>query len=131
MKATRESIDRNANERRGHLFGLWFGAALVASAAAAATHAPPQVFRCVDADGHVVLTDTSCGSNSEKVTVVQSSGGLSQIKSDGLSAQEKSVLGAAEARAAASQSQQAGAPAHGAAPAPAASAPVAAPRSGY
>ena len=65
-----------------------------------------QVFRCVDEEGHTVFSDTSCGTHEEKVEIVQSSGGLSAIKGDGLTPQEKSVLGAAEARAAAQAASQ-------------------------
>jgi len=63
------------------------------------THA--QVFRRVDEEGHTMFSDTSCGTYEEKVEIVQSSGGLSAITGDGLTSQEKSVLGDAEARAAA------------------------------
>jgi Domain of unknown function (DUF4124) len=57
-----------------------------------------QVFRCEDVDGHVVFSDTMCGTNAEKVDVVESSGGLSAIKGDGLSSDERSILSQAGAR---------------------------------
>jgi|KBSSwiStaDraftv2_1062776.scaffolds.fasta_scaffold385546_3 hypothetical protein len=101
---------------------------LVALALAISLPAHAQVFRCVDGEGHTVFSDTDCGTRAEKVEVVQSSGGLSAITSDGLSPQEKSALGAAEARAAA----QAGSPptsSGSSAAAPAASSPEPAHRS--
>ena len=116
----REHGDSNTRRHTGDLWLKRVGA-LVLLASAATAHAP--IFRCTDADGHVVFSDTSCGSKSEKVDVVQSSGGLSPIQSDGLSAQERSDLGAAEARVARSNSQ----PAQGGGQAPAAAAPSSAP----
>jgi hypothetical protein len=76
----------------------------------------PQVFRCEDADGHIVFSDTMCGTDAEKVDVVESSGGLSAIEGDGLSDDERSVLKQAAAR----EAQRATAPSTGpVAPAPA------------
>jgi hypothetical protein len=102
---------------------------LVASALAVSLPAQAQVFRCVDAEGHTVFSDTSCGTHEEKVEIVQSSGGLSAITGDGLTPQEKSVLHSAEARAAAQAANRPSA-SGGSAAAPAASsaAPV---RSSY
>jgi hypothetical protein len=76
------------------------GSAIVIFGIAWGGTANAQVFRCTDADGHTVFSDTQCGTNSQKVDVVESSGGLSPIGSDGLSAEERGQLGAAEARAA-------------------------------
>jgi hypothetical protein len=94
----------------------------VVSALVISAESHAQVFRCVDAEGHTVFSDTSCGSTAENVKIVESSGGLSEITGNGLSTQEQSALGAAEARAAASASQpcQGGG---GSAAAPAASSP--------
>lgn len=101
---------------------------LAASTLAISLQAHAQVFRCVDAEGHTVFSDTNCGTHEEKVEIVQSSGGLSAITSDGLTPQEKSVLGAAEARAAA-QATSRPASAGGSAATPAASSPEPARRS--
>ena len=97
----------------------WNGATYAASG-------PSHVFRCTDAEGHVVFSDTSCGSTSEKVEVVQSSGGLSPVGGNGLTAQERSTLSAIDAHdaAVAAQRAQGGG---GAATAPSAPAPAAAP----
>ncbi len=96
---------------------------LAISTLAISLQAHAQVFRCLDAEGHTVFSDTSCGTHEEKVEIVQSSGGLSAITSDGLTPQEKSVLQSAEARAAA---QAASRPASGgnSVPAPSASSPA-------
>ena len=66
-------------------------------AAFASGGAYSQIFRCTDADGHAVFSDTPCGSSAEKVEVVDTSGGLSPIGGDGLSSQEQDVLRAAAA----------------------------------
>jgi len=76
--------------------------------ASTSTLANAQVFRCVDADGQVVFSDTGCGPNGEKVKIEESSGGLSPIKGDGLSAQEQGQLSAAKARAAQAASPSSG-----------------------
>ena len=76
------------------------GATVVAWGIVWACTVNAQVFRCTDADGHAVFSDTQCGTNSHKVDIVQSSGGLSPIGGDGLSAEERGELGTAEARAA-------------------------------
>jgi len=85
--------------------------------AACGVAANTQVFRCTDAEGHTVYSDTGCGSSTqpEKVDVAQSSGGLSQIKSTGLTAQEQNSLGKIKAAEAAQQqgAQGGGAPASG------------------
>ena len=96
--------------------------ALVCATLTISLPANAQILRCVDEAGHTVFSDTSCGTHEETVEVVQSSGGLSAITGDGLSPQEKSVLGAAEARAAAQASNPPGSGA-GSAAAPAASSP--------
>ena len=99
-------------------------------AASSSYAAKTQVFRCVDADGNVVFSDTGCGSTSEstseKIKVVQSSGGLSAIKSDGLSTQEKGQLSKVESQAAQAASQSSGGDASsgGASAAPASSSPA-------
>jgi hypothetical protein len=95
---------------------------LIVSSVAPSGDAYAQVFRCVDAEGHTVFSDTSCGTHEEKVQIVESSGGLSAITGDGLTSQEKSQLGAAEARAAAQAAAQPSS-GGGSAPAPAASSP--------
>ena len=85
-----------------------------------------KVFRCTDANGHVVFSDTGCGSTSQKVDLVQSSGGLTPISGNGLTAQESSSLNAInaqEAQIAAQRAQGGGgsapnAPAPAAAPSP-------------
>lgn len=59
--------------------------------------AQAQIFRCTDADGHAVFSDTPCGSTTEKVDVVDSSAGLSPISGDGLSRAERNALEAAAA----------------------------------
>lgn len=51
----------------------------------AITSAYAQVFRRTDADGHTMFSDTPCGSTTAKVEVVDSSAGVSQVGSDGLS----------------------------------------------
>jgi hypothetical protein len=115
---------------------FWLGSALMLSAACCfAGSSQAQVFKCIDADGHVVFTDTDCGSAKEKVDVVQSSGGLSSsIPATGLSADEKAALGQIEARDAEAAAQRAsGAASTGgssSAPAPAPS-PSTATKSGY
>lgn len=75
------------------------GALIVAAAlcACAASTTYAQIFRCADADGHPVFSDTPCGTATEKVDVVDSSGGLSPISGDGLSKDEHNVLEAAAA----------------------------------
>jgi hypothetical protein len=101
---------------------LWIAAVAWSGATYAAT-GPSHVFRCTDADGHVVFSDTSCGSTSAKVEVVQSSGGLSQITGNGLSAAEGSSLNAIDAhdaQVAAQRAQGAGGSSAPSAPAPAA-----------
>ena len=65
-------------------------AAIVCTFAGTAAHA--QIFRCTDADGHATFSDRPCGSTTEKVDVVDSSGGLSPISGDGLSKQEHTAL---------------------------------------
>jgi hypothetical protein len=95
---------------------------LVVSSVALAGDAYAQVFRCLDAEGNTIFSDTSCGAHEERVQIVQSSGGLSAITADGLTAQEKSALGAAEARAAAQSAAQP-ASGGGSAAAPAVSSP--------
>jgi hypothetical protein len=114
--------------------GFWLGSALILSAAccyAASSHS--QVFKCVDPDGHVVFSDTDCGSAKEKVDIVQSSGGLSPIKDSGLSAQEKAALGAIDARDAQIAAQRAAGSGSsgGSSSAPAAPSPSTAPKSSY
>jgi hypothetical protein len=86
---------------------LLLATALVVLSTLSAWPAYAQVFRCTDADGHTVFSDTQCGTNSQRVDVVESSGGLSPIAGDGLSAAEKGQLGAAEARAAQIVNEQA------------------------
>jgi hypothetical protein len=98
--------------------------AVACSGATYAASGPSHVFRCTDADGHVVFSDTSCGSTSEKVEVVQSSGGLSAVGGNGLSAAERSTLNAIDAhdaQVAAQRAQGGGGSAAPSAPAPAAS----------
>ena len=80
---------------------------VVAALSGQAASSQPQIFRCMDSSGHVVFSDVSCGSTSKKVEVVESSGGLSQIRGDGLSPQEKGDLGAIEARDAQAANQRA------------------------
>jgi len=82
-----------------------------------------SVFRCTDAEGHVVFSDTGCGSTSQKVDVVQASGGLTPISNSGLTDQERSALNAIDARdaQAAAQRAQGGGGSAPSAPAPAAS----------
>lgn len=63
----------------------------------AGTHAYSQIFRCTDANGQAVFSDTPCGTTTEKVDVVDSSAGLSPISGDGLSKEEQNVLEAAAA----------------------------------
>src|SRR5512144_888446 len=84
------------------------GSATVVFGIACGWTANAQVFRCTDADGHTVFSDTQCGTNPQKVDVIQSSGGLSPIGGDGLSAEERRQLGTAEARAAQMANGQAG-----------------------
>ena len=72
----------------------------VVVAAFASASAYSQIFRCTDADGHAVFSDTPCGSSTEKVDVVDTSRGLSPVAGDGLSSQEQDVLRAAAAAAA-------------------------------
>jgi hypothetical protein len=43
------------------------GSAIVVFGVAWAWTANAQVFRCTDADGHTVFSDTQCGTNSQKV----------------------------------------------------------------
>jgi hypothetical protein len=89
------------NERSlGRPIRRFVGSASVVFGVAWGWTANAQVFRCTDADGHTVFSDTQCGPNSQKVDVVESSGGLSPISGDGLSAEERGQLGTAEARAA-------------------------------
>jgi len=57
-----------------------------------------KVFRCTDADGHVVFSDTGCGSTSQKVDLVQASGGLSPVSGNGPTAQQNSTPGASNAQ---------------------------------
>ena len=83
------------------------GSALLLIGAAFGVAANTQVFRCVNAQGEVVFSDTGCGSTTDqqqKVEVVQSSGGLSQIKGNGLTSQETSELTKIKAAQAAQQS---------------------------
>jgi len=92
----------------------WHGASYAAGS---------KVFRCTDADGHVVYSDTGCGSTSEKIDLVQSSGGLTPISGNGLTTQESSTLSAINAQEAqiAAQRAQGGGGSAPSAPAPAAS----------
>jgi len=86
-----------------------------------------KVFRCTDGDGHVVFSDTGCGSASQKVDIVQASGGLTPVTGSGLASQEATVLSqinAAEAQAAAQRAPSGGSSSP-AAPAPASSPPTA------
>jgi hypothetical protein len=102
---------------------LWVSMVACSGATYAAT-GPSHVFRCTDADGHVVFSDTSCGSTSEKVEVVQSSGGLSPVGGSGLTPEERSALNAIDARdaqMAAQRAQGGGGSSAPSAPAPAAS----------
>jgi hypothetical protein len=115
--------------------GVWLGAALTLSAAGgSAATTQTQVFKCVDPDGHVVFSDTDCGSAKQKVDVVQSSGGLSATPSSGLSPQERDALNAIDARDAQIAAQRAaaggtfGGPTSAPAPAPS---PSTAPTSSY
>lgn len=111
---------------------LWLGTALMVSAAVCcAASSQPQVFRCVDGDGHVIFSDTDCGSTKEKVEIVESSGGLSPIKDAGLTAQEKATLGAIEARDARIASERASGAGQGARSAPAAPPSSEAPKRTY
>ncbi len=64
----------------------WQQLAIVAVCACVTTGPTAQVFRCTDVAGYTVFSDRACGSDAEKVEIVQSSGGLSQIQGDGLSA---------------------------------------------
>src|SRR5262245_18402342 len=107
------------NAMKGMQSTLWISLVAWSSATYAAT-GPSHVFRCTDADGHVVFSDTSCGSTSEKVEVVQSSGGLSPIAGNGLSPAERSTLSAVEAHDAqvAAQRAQGGGSSAPSAPAP-------------
>jgi hypothetical protein len=115
--------------------GFWLGTALMLWAACSyAGSSQSQVYKCVDPDGHVVFTDTDCGSTKEKVDIVQSSGGLSSSPATGLSAQEKSALSEIEARDAENAAMRAGNSAIGGsrtAPAAPAPSPSPAPKSGY
>jgi hypothetical protein len=77
----------------------------------AITSAYAQVFRCTDADGHTVFSGTPCGSTSEKVEVVDSSAGVSQASSDGLSKTERNAL---EADVVAAEAQRSTVGEHGA-----------------
>jgi len=83
------------------------GCSLLLIGAAFGAAANTQVFRCVNAQGEIVFSDTGCGSTTDqqqKLDVVQSSGGLSQIKSNGLTTQETSELSKIRAAQAAQQS---------------------------
>ncbi|HTO59361.1 MAG TPA: DUF4124 domain-containing protein [Pseudomonadales bacterium] len=85
-----------------------------------------KVFRCTDGDGHVVFSDTGCGSASQKIDIVQASGGLTPVTGSGLTPQETTALSqinAAEAQAAA-QRAQGGGSSSAAAPAPSSSPPM-------
>ncbi len=62
--------------------------------------AASEVFKCVDADGRVLFSDTSCPSG-EVVQIIQASGGLTATKADGLTNDERQTLQQAETRAAA------------------------------
>jgi len=92
----------------------WHGASYAAGS---------KVFRCTDAEGNVVFSDTGCGSTSQKVDVVQSSGGLSPVTGNGLTAQESSTLSAINAQEAQIAAQRA----QGGGSAPSAPAPAASP----
>ena len=72
--------------------GFWL--ALLSAVCCYTANAQAQVFKCVDADGHVIFTDTDCGSTKQEVDIVQSSGGLSTAPAPatGLSTQEKAAL---------------------------------------
>jgi len=100
---------------------LWVSMITCCGVADAAS-GPSHVFRCTDADGHVVFSDTSCGSSSQQVEVVQASGGLSPVAGNGLSAEERNTLGVIEAHDAqvAAQRAQAGGGSASSAAAPAA-----------
>ena len=111
---------------------FWVGSALVYWVVCSGAQA--QIYKCVDSDGHVVFTDSECGSTKEKVDIVQSSGGLSSAPATGLSTQEKAALGEIEAREAENAALRAGNSAlDGASSSRAAVAPApsTAPRSGY
>ena len=121
------------NEKQsGRPIRRFVGSAAVVFGIACAWTVNAQVFRCTDADGHTVFSDAQCGTNSQKVDVVQSSGGLSPISSDGLSAEERRQLGSAEARAAQIANERAQGGANQSAGAPSSSPPSPpAPHSGY
>jgi Domain of unknown function (DUF4124) len=113
--------------------GYWL--ALLSAVCCYTANAQAQVFKCVDPDGHVIFTDTDCGSTKQEVEIVQSCGGLSTAPTPatGLSSQEQAALGELEAREAEIAAQRAAGSAIGgshSAPAPAPSASTA-PKSSY